>query len=164
VPEIVLSIVAPEEVTSLPEMPPEAIAAVVQAPDFSEGSEIPVDAVRPNRTFIEFMHHVIRTRGPRDAGLLEAASRQVDGWVYVIDLRTPEGPRGGVPPEDVVGGFEVRAGKLIAESYWPNAAHQVFTTNGLVQLPASLRVAVVEELTQRYRSLRSVNEGGASSG
>jgi hypothetical protein len=65
---------------------------------------------RVNRVFVEFMHTVIRTVGPSDPSLLEAAAQQGSGWLYIIGLRTPEGPQGRVPVEDIVDGFEGRDG------------------------------------------------------
>jgi hypothetical protein len=95
------------------------------------------------------MHDVIRTRGPEDPGLHAAAARQGDGWIYIIDLRTPGGPRGKVPPEDIIGGFKVAEGELLSSTYWANHKHIVLTTNGLVQLPPPLRAAFVAELQHR---------------
>jgi hypothetical protein len=45
---------------------------------------------------------------------------------------------------DIVGGFEVRAGVIIAGSYQPMEAHRIYTENGLVLLPPSLRQALVD--------------------
>jgi hypothetical protein len=90
------------------------------------------------------MHHVLCTYGPQDRELQEAAERQGDGFVYVIDLRTPEGPMGRVPPEDIVGAFAVEGGQLCA--YQPNDNHVAFSKNGLVQLPPSLAEVHIREL------------------
>jgi hypothetical protein len=46
------------------------------------------------------MHEVIREAGLKDGGLQAAAAGQTQGWVYVIDLRTPDGPQGRVPGLD----------------------------------------------------------------
>jgi hypothetical protein len=66
--------------------------------------------------------------------------------VYTIDLRTIEGPQGRVPPDDIIGAFEVRLGQIVAGSYWSNENYRAFTSNGLVQLPPSLRKAFLREL------------------
>src|SRR5262249_21366909 len=39
-------------------------------------------------------------------GFAEEALRQQDGWIYILDGRTPT-PQGAVPPEDISGAFEV---------------------------------------------------------
>jgi len=95
------------------------------------------------RVFIDFMHEVIRASAPLEAGLRQAAAEQKAGWVYVIDLRTPDGPQGTVPAEDIIGAFAVRDGELLPESYQPNSKHLVLTKDGPVQLPQSLKEALV---------------------
>jgi hypothetical protein len=145
----VLSILSPEEASALGELPGEAIAGIMEGEGFS------VDRFRPNQAFVEFMHHVIRVAGPADPGLQAAAQEQGDGWVYIIDLRTPEGPQGRVPLEDIIGGFEVRSGKIVIGSYYAFEEHRLLTENGLVQLPPSLREAFVRELTRSQARRKS---------
>jgi hypothetical protein len=141
----VLSLLSPAEVEALRGLPAEAIAGTVA----DDG--IDVEAFRPNPQFVEFLHRVIRAAGPGDPDLQRAARDQQDGWVYVIDLRTPAGSQGPVPPEDIIGGFRVETGHIIAGSYWANDAHRVFTANGLVRLPPSLRAALVAQLPEALR-------------
>lgn len=136
----VLSILTPDEVHSLGGLPPDAVAGTLS------GDDRTVDGFRPNPRFVALMHEVIRTAASSDPGLSAAARAQGDGWVYVIDLRTPEGPQGNIPPEDIIGAFEVRQGELVPDSYRANDGHRVFTENGLVTLPPSLRAALVERL------------------
>lgn len=136
----VTSPLSPEEVASLGRLPAEAVAGTYSGEDMSLGD------FRPNQVFIDFMHQVIRSAGPRLPDFIAAARRQGDGWLYVIDQRTPDGPQGRVPMEDIIGGFEVESGEIVTDSYWPNESHQVLTPNGLVTLPASLRHAFVETL------------------
>jgi hypothetical protein len=125
-----------------------AVAAVVEGPTPSRGIAVPLEAVRPNAVFAAFRHGVISTRGPSDPGLRAAAAAQRDGWVYVVDLRTPGGPQGQVPSEDIIGGFKVEEGIIVVDSYVANERHRVSTSPGLVRLPPSLRTAFVEELRQ----------------
>ena len=141
-PERVLSILSPEEMQSLGGLPAEGIAGVM-----GSGS-ISVDDFRENPGFARFMHQVIGMAGPKDPGLQAAARQQGDGWVYIIDLRTPERPSGRVPPEDIIGAFEVRNGRIIPGSYQASATHLVYTRNGLVCLPPYLRRALVVQLTR----------------
>ncbi len=138
----VVSLLSPEEAERLGGLPAEAIAGALGAEDPT------VDTFRPNPQFIAFMHRVIRTAGPEDLALQAAAREQQEGWVYIIDLRTPDGPQGRVPPEDIIGGFQVVAGRINADSYWANERHRVWTRNGLVRLPPSLRAAFVAQLTK----------------
>jgi hypothetical protein len=138
--EQVLSLLSPDEVHSLGGLPVEGIAGRFESESMS------VATFRQNPAFVEFMHQVIRTAGPKDPGLQAAAQGQREGWVYIIDLRTPEGPSGRVPPEDIIGAFEVRDGRIMADSYQPNSEHGVYTEDGLVRLPPFLRRALVERL------------------
>ena len=150
----VLSVLDPADVQALGGLPTEAVAGVIgtasKNPDTLNsvaavaGEPFTVSQFRPNPAFSAFMHHVIRTYGPQDRELQEAAERQGDGFVYVIDLRTPEGPMGRVSPEDIVGAFAVEGRRLSA--YQPNDKHLAFSKNGLVQLPPSLAEIHVREL------------------
>jgi hypothetical protein len=113
--------------------------------------ECSIAGFRVNPDFVEFMHDVIRTAGPADPTMQEAAAMQGNGWVYVVDLRTPDGPQGRVPIEDIIGGFEVTDGRLAADSYWPNEQHRVLTGNGPAQLPPSLHEALIRTALERAR-------------
>lgn len=147
----VLSVLSPADVQELGELPCEAIAGTIEA-----GSQSP-DAVhtatensmllsqfRPNPAFSTFLHQIVGTYGPQDRELQRAAEQQGNGFVYIIDLRTPEGVMGRVPPEDIVGAFAVKGGKL--GTYQPNDKHLAFSKNGLVQLPPSLAEIHIREL------------------
>lgn len=77
--------------------------------------------------------------------------RKVKDGSYIIDLRTPEGPHGRVPAEDIIGGFEVNHGHILPESYWANQDHRLVTSNGIMVLPKSLRTAWVKQLPLMIR-------------
>jgi hypothetical protein len=137
----VLSMLSPQEAMALNGLPREAMAGILV------GGQYSVEAFRLNPLFVQFLHDVVRTFGPDDPELQHAATRQGEGWVYVIDLRTAEGPRGHVPPEDIIGAFEVAEGRILPDSYRANDGHRVFTDRGLVRLPPFLRAAWVRALT-----------------
>ena len=138
----VLSLLAPDEIQELGVLPPEAVVGVFV------GEPAGLETFRPNPRFAAFMHEVIAA-AETDAELQAAAQDQGEGSVLVIDLRTPEGPQGEVPPEDIIGGFQVQAGRIVAGSYRGNPSHRVLTANGMVCLPASLRAAFVRSLASR---------------
>ena len=138
--EQVLSFLDPAEVEALGGLPAEAVAGLF------DGKELSAATFRPNRLFVEFMHMTIRESGPLDPGLQEAARARHNGWVYVVDLRTPHAGGGAVPPEDIIGGFEVRDGTIVADSYRRNDRHEVFNQHGLVHLPSTLRAVFVARL------------------
>jgi hypothetical protein len=99
-----------------------------------------------NFAFVETVHRVVREQCPRLQQFQEAARRQGKGWLYVSDARTPEGPNGRVPPEDIVGGFEVTDGRVLDAAYMPNPNYRVFTQNGLTRLPEPLQSMLKAEL------------------
>jgi hypothetical protein len=139
----VLSVLSPSEVAKLGGLPGQAVAGVF------EGEDASPEGFRPNAAFAALMHEVIARHGPDDPELRHVARGQGEGWAYVIDLRTPEGPAGRVPPEDIIGAFEVRAGEIVDGSYTPMESHQLYTANGLVILPDNLRRALIEEIASR---------------
>ncbi len=138
----VLSFLSPQETEALGGIPIQAVVGEF----VGEEGDPSVESFRPNPVFTAFLHETIRRWGPRDAELRAAARDQGNGWIYIIDLRTPEGPQGRVPPEDIIGGFQVAAGEIVVESYRSLPTHRVYTRNGMCQLPESLREALVRRL------------------
>jgi len=138
-----LSLLPPERARALGGLPPDAIAGTLPA-----GAPGP-EQFQPNPGFVARLHAVIRAAGPQDPSMAAAARAQGEGWVYIIDLRTPDGPQGRVPPEDIIGGFQVSGGAILPESYWANAAHRVFTVHGLPRLGPFLEAALIEALAVR---------------
>jgi hypothetical protein len=53
-----------------------------------------------------------------------------------------------VPPEDIIGAFEVQGGEVVTDSYQAFPEHRVFTERGAVQLTPFLRERFFYELTQ----------------
>ena len=137
----VLSLLPPELVERLGGIPSAAVCGVLDR-------QAPESHFRANPKFVELLHSVIRKAGPGDAELQAAAALQKNGWVYVIDLRTPDGPQGRVLPEDIIGGFEVKEGVIDPQSYYQNQKHLVFSSRGLMLLPPTLQKALLEELSR----------------
>lgn len=123
---------------------PEAIIGVLLRP-LESGEAITPDVFARNRVFVEFMHGVIARRGPQLPGLLAEARRQRDGWVYVIDQRTPT-PQDAVPPEDIIGVFEVKDGQVVPSSYKPSPKHLILSPNGFFCLGSELQPCLLEEI------------------
>jgi hypothetical protein len=73
-----------------------------------------------------------------------------DGYLYVIDQRTPT-PQGAVPPDDIIGAFEVKGGEIVAGSYRSNANHKILSARGFFQLDAPLLACLIQELETRNR-------------
>jgi hypothetical protein len=95
--------------------------------------------------FVDFMHGVIARRGSDLPGLVEEARRQGNGWVYIVDqrTRTPEGP---VPPEDIIGAFEVKGGQIVPGSYRRSPKHKILSADGFLQLGSELQSCLLAEI------------------
>ncbi len=142
----ILSVLDPSEVEQLGGIPGPAVVGVfIRLP--SAGEPVGADQVRVNPKFVEFLHNIIARWAPDDPDLIEAARLQVDGWVYVLDGRTPT-PQGRVPTEDVIGAFEVRSGAVVAGSYYASHEYKPFTERGVLKLTPFLHERFVYELTQ----------------
>lgn len=102
----------------------------------------------PNPAFVRFMHATIAEFGLHDPGLQAAAIEQGEGYVYIIDLRTPDGPMGRVPPEDIIGAFKVEGGSIVPASYQEMGTHRLMTDNGLVQFLPEMHAFLVASLVQ----------------
>jgi hypothetical protein len=83
-----LSFLAPDEVEALGQLPFQAILGVYDGPDDS------VESFRPNRAFVELLQRVVEEMGMRAPELAHGAQDQREGWLHVIDPRTPMGPDG----------------------------------------------------------------------
>jgi|SRR4051794_41180074 hypothetical protein len=69
-------------------LPEEAIIGVVLRA-LQPGEALTPGVFARNRVFVEFMHGVVARRAPQVPSLISQARRQQDGWMYVIDQRTP---------------------------------------------------------------------------
>lgn len=125
-------------------LPAEAIIGVLLRP-LKSGEAITPNVFARNRVFVEFMHKVIARRGPDLPGLIAEAKRLGEGWVYVVDQRTPT-PQGAVPPEDVVGAFEIKNGQVVVGSYRASPKHLILSANGFFRLGSELQPCLLEEL------------------
>jgi len=135
-----ISFLSPADVAGMGGLPRRAIMAK------AEQKESTPDRWLLSSGFLKLLHQVIRQAGPADGGLQTAARQNQKGWLYIIDLRTPQGTQGQVPPEDIVGAFEVRDGQIRPETYQPGAAYRLFTANGFPQLPPTLHTALIAAL------------------
>lgn len=123
---------------------PQAIIGTLTRP-LEQGESISPAVFARNRVFVDFLHAVIARRGPEAPGLVAEAARQVNGWVYIIDQRTRT-PQGAVPPEDIIGAFEVKDGRLVSDSYRPCQKHMILSPDGFFRLDAQLQTFLLEEL------------------
>jgi hypothetical protein len=115
---------------------PEAIVGVLSRL-LEDDERITQDVFSRNSVFVEFMHEVIARHAPKDSAFQAEARRQGNGWIYIIDQRTPD-PGGTVPSEDIIGGFQIANGKVISESYQRNSKHRIFSSKGFFNLEGQI--------------------------
>ncbi len=113
-----------------------------------EGERVTPENFALNRMFVDFMQQVIAQHAPSLPGFQAEASRQGEGWLYVIDQRTPD-PEGAVPGQDVIGGFAVKGGAIVPDSYQPNPNHSLLSEAGFFNLGPELHRKLLGELKQR---------------
>jgi hypothetical protein len=122
----------------------ETIVGVLLRP-LESGDDINPDNFAQNRVFVDFMHSVIARRGPELPGLIAAAKKQGEGLVCVVDQRTPT-PQDAVPPEDIVGVFEIKDGRVVPDSYRASPKHIILSARGFFSLGSELQPCLLEEL------------------
>jgi len=141
----------PPETAFAQGLAPEAIVGVLLRP-LGPGEAITPQVFARNRPFVEFLHTVIARYAPQEPGCQAEAVRLGEGWVYIIDQRTPT-PAEAVPPEDIIGAFEVKGGEVVPGSYRPNHRHLILSPRGFFRLNPGLHACLLREL-------RSRNAGG----
>lgn len=110
-----------------------------------EGEQVTPDVFTPNPAFVRFMHDVLAKHTSLVDSFRAEARCQREGWVYVIDARSPD-PAGAVPAEDVIGAVEVKAGEPVPGSYRANPNHQLLTARGFFSLGEELHACLLAEV------------------
>jgi hypothetical protein len=139
--------VLPPEVFSKTGAVGEAVVGALPR-DGSEHESISPEGFVPNEAFIRFLHLVVAEHAPTFAGVQTEAERIGNGWLYIIDRRTPT-PEGPVPPEDIIGGFQVKGGRVVPGSYVAGESHRLLTERGFFHLDDELHRKLVDELVAR---------------
>ena len=120
-------------------LPSEAIIG-----EFTSGPEtLTPDAFQQNIEFVKFMAYVIGKHASACPGLIAETRRQQNGFVYILDNRTPT-PDDAVPPEDIIGGVEIANGKMLC--YHGSPTYRILTDDGFMQLDPWLKDRLIEEL------------------
>ena len=140
----VYSFLSVEDVQRLGGIPKQAVVGHVTRPGLSDRQFTP-ETFRPNTLFREFLHEVLGQCGLKSPGMREEARRIGDGYVYLIDGRTPT-PQGRVPPEDIIGNLKAKSGRLVPGSYQANSDHRIVSDRGLFRLPRELHECLIEAM------------------
>ena len=112
--------------------------------EFTRGpDEQTPDAFQQNPQFIQFIADVIGKHASACPGLIEAIEREQNGFVYILDERTPT-PGEEVPPEDVIGGLEIENGEVL--QFHGSQNYRILTEDGFMQLNGWLKERLIEEL------------------
>jgi hypothetical protein len=99
------------------------------------GDQIAPSNFTPNPVFVDYLHKFVARHTPALPEFQADVKRQKNGWVYIIDFRTGD-VNGAVPPEDIIGAFEVK----------PNPNYRLFTEKGFFVLHPRLEARLVEEI------------------
>jgi hypothetical protein len=129
-------------------LPPEAIVAVVRKGADSDAL-VPGD-IWENPAFLRLLSRVIYENVEGCPVLRREAEVQGDGYVYLLDARTPE-PGGRVPPEDIIGMVSVSNGGIVPGSFRHNPRHRLLTVNGWFRLPEELEAALQWRIRAKSR-------------
>jgi hypothetical protein len=103
------------------------------------------EGITENRDFLRLLSRVIWEEVDRDPTLHMEADAQGEGYVYLLDARTPD-PGGRVPPEDIIGAVTVAAGRVVAGSFTHNPRQRLLTAHGCFRLSPQLEVVLDERL------------------
>jgi hypothetical protein len=110
-----------------------------------DGGEITPENFRPNRSFVDVLHELLAAEAPKTTSARRQATRQREGYLYLIDGRTPD-PGGRVPPEDIIGAIAIQAGTLIPGTYQRNDRHRLLTSDGFFVLSAELEATLTTQM------------------
>lgn len=135
-----ISVLSPEQIKKLGGLSPMMVCGTF------DGEEMDPQSFTENKEFVKFLHKTISEKGAKLWSLREDARKRLKGYIYIIDLRTPEGVMGNVPIEDIIGSFRVEDTFLVANSYERNDLYNLFTKDGLMKLPPELSDLLVGEL------------------
>jgi hypothetical protein len=138
----------PPDIAFAQGLAPEAIVGVLSRA-LGPGERITPETFARNRVFVDFLHDVIARHASSQLGCQDEAKRLVNGWIYIIDQRTPT-PHGPVPPEDILGALQVKDGQVEAGSYRRSPKHLILSTNGFFRLDTGLHQCLLQELKARH--------------
>jgi len=140
----VFTLLGPRDIEHLGGIPSKAIVGLV-SPEATAAGRITPSTFRPNPAFADLLHSVIERWGPESQSLQDEAHRVVEGRIFVIDRRRPK-PTVEVPPEDILGYFEAKGGRLLPNSYHRNRDYLLVSEHGPFRLDEPLLARLLDVL------------------
>lgn len=125
---------------------PHAIMGGLTRP-LAPGEQVSPDVFARNFFFVEFLHEFLAATAPRDPSCRDEAKRIGNGWVYIIDQRTPT-PAADVPTEDVIGAMQVADGRIVPRTYRRNQHHRILSERGFFRLSPWLHARLLDAMTR----------------
>lgn len=137
----ILSLLSSDEVfsTGLKE---KAIVGYVLNPS----ANLSLNNVQINPAFVSLFQMVVHTTSLKAPALRQAALKQHEGFIYIIDKRDRNYPN--TKRTDIIGAFAVKNGVLQEDSYQANPNYQVVSNDGLFQLPSDYIDNLLAEMRQ----------------
>lgn len=105
-----------------------------------------------NKDFLVHLHALIRDYMVRDEEVLKKASEQPNGFVFIIDRRSPaagDSANEQVDKEDIIGIFLCNESTTDATKYRPNPDYLLVSEKGVAQFPIVVEEALRELIIQR---------------
>jgi hypothetical protein len=137
----VLSLLPSEEVFSSGLKGKAIVGYVVNA-----SANLSLNNVQINPAFVSLLQKVVYKTALEMPALKEAALRQQQGFIYIIDQRDRNYPN--TKGADIIGAFAVKDGMLQEDSYHPNPNYQIVSDDGLFQLSSIYMVNLLAEIRQ----------------
>lgn len=108
--------------------------------------EIVPDNISYNADFLVVLHQVVRGLQVNDEDVLKQAASQQNGFVFIVDRRSPEGEE--VEKEDVIGIFLVNEYKTDISKYRPNPDYKLISKRGVGQFPDEVEIELMTVLME----------------
>ena len=140
----------PPEVAGTHGLAAAAIVGSLTRP-LTPGERITPHVFARNSVFVDYLHTFLARHAADDPSFRLEATRLGEGWVYIIDQRTPS-PGDQVPPEDIIGASQVVGGAIVPGSYWRNESHRILSERGFFRLGKLLHAALIQDLVRECRN------------
>jgi hypothetical protein len=108
--------------------------------------DIKQETLKPNPSFVRFLHGVVAKHGPLAPSLMNEALQLGTGALLVKDNRVPL--IGKHEPEDILGGFQIDEGRIISNSYRFSSDYRIVSKRGLFVLDPWLHERLLEEVAK----------------